>query len=829
MLLIASISCTLVLTLGIAHTDSTGLRDIEASRIALIGLVAGCGILACVFAWRALRNGRLALGRARSENETLTRRLAMVEAVLGAEPQTLLFWDHQSRLQVVSHSLSGIPGLPEKDDDVLRFAHWLDARSAASLKTALADLLSVGAPFNMILKTKLGSPLEADGRAAAGRAVMRIRDIAGYKRDISRIIDEHQNLARDITASRALLDSLPMPVWLNDASGQLVWVNRAYVQAVEAGSVDEAIERQLQLLEQRQRALVARALGEGPAFKKRVSLIVNGEKRAHDLTVVKLKDGAAGAAIDVEELESARGELDRQVAAFDRTLDRVATAVSIFNRDRKLVFYNEAFRELWDVEPAWLDTRPSDADLIDKLRANGKLPEVVNYPQWRAEFIREPDNGSERDDWWHLPGGRIVHVIVEQRPDGGVTHLYVDETDRLQLESKFNALGRVQSETIDSLKEGVAVFATDGRLKLFNNAFAAIWHLDKLFLDTGPHIDSVFQNVRAKFPGTRCWPEIKTTITSFSDSRAPLEGQELRADNTVVDFATAPLPDGATLITFADVTVSKRYERALVERNEALVTSDRLKNQFIGHVSYELRTPLTNIIGFSELLSSPAIGPLNAKQREYLADISSSSKTLLAIIDDILDLATIDAGALELETRPIDVRKLIDRAMLGIRERAVRAKLTLDIAIADDVSTFIADESRIRQILYNLLSNAVGFSKEGGEVLVTCWRERGDIFFQVQDHGVGIPKDAQARVFDRFESNSQGSKHRGAGLGLSIVRSLVALHGGQMSLESAPGVGTRVTVRLPEAGPSTGHQPAEIEGTVERRLLAATGRDGNAA
>jgi signal transduction histidine kinase len=266
----------------------------------------------------------------------------------------------------------------------------------------------------------------------------------------------------------------------------------------------------------------------------------------------------------------------------------------------------------------------------------------------------------------------------------------------------------------------------------------------------------------------------------------------------VIDFAVAPLPDGATLLTFSDVSASKRYERALVERNEALVAGDRLKSQFLSHVSYELRTPLTNIIGFSELLASPRTGTLNDKQREYLGDISVSSKTLLSIIDDILDLATFDAGALELKHGPVEVRSILDAAILGVRERASRARLTLDIAIADDALIFTADESRVRQVIYNVLSNAVGFSKPGDTIKISCWREDGMMVFSVEDQGVGIPKDQLGRVFERFESRSHGSKHRGAGLGLSVAKSLVEAHGGNLALDSEPGRGTRVTVRFPE-------------------------------
>ncbi len=166
------------------------------------------------------------------------------------------------------------------------------------------------------------------------------------------------------------------------------------------------------------------------------------------------------------------------------------------------------------------------------------------------------------------------------------------------------------------------------------------------------------------------WARISRAVTGISDRRQPVAGQMLRPDQSVIDFAVSPLPDGATLITFVDVTDSKRYEQTLIERNEALVAADRLKSQFISHVSYELRTPLTNIIGFSELLSSPRTGELNSKQREYLNDISASSRTLLAIINDILDLATIDAGALELKLAPVKVADVVDTAVLGVRDRA---------------------------------------------------------------------------------------------------------------------------------------------------------------
>ena len=529
-------------------------------------------------------------------------------------------------------------------------------------------------------------------------------------------------------------------------------------------------------------------------------LISGGARKAHDVVILPLDGATVGAAIDVAALETAQGELVRHVAAYERTLDRVATGVAIFGPDQRLTFFNEAYRKLWLLDPDWLATKPSDSEVLDRLRELSRLPEVGNYRDWKAKMLAGYKTGTEYEDWWHLLDGRTIHVVSAQRPDGGLTYLYDDATERFALESRYNAMIDAQRETLDSLKEGVAVFATDGRLKIFNSAFAQIWRLSRSTLGEGPHIDEIIGACSALYDDLPTWARISRAVTGISDRRQQVAGQMTRPDQSVIDFAVSPLPDGATLITFVDVTDTKRYEQTLLERNDALVAADRLKNHFISHVSYELRTPLTNIIGFSELLSSPRTGDLNSKQREYLNDISASSRTLLAIINDILDLATIDAGALELKLAPVRVAAVVDTAVLGVRDRANRARLNLDIRVAQDADEFVADEARVRQVLYNLLSNAIGFSKPSDTVSISAWREAGMMAFAVEDRGVGIPKEQQQRVLERFESRSQGSKHRGAGLGLSIVKSLVELHGGSMSLESEPGRGTRVTVRFPESG-----------------------------
>ncbi len=799
MLLLASMGVVGSLTLAVTRQQSLPTPGIDVQKLFLMTGIAVGALLASLLVWRAARTARLLTRRSREENADLRRSLAMAESVIHAEPQILLYWDSEHAAHLVAQTLNNVAGLPVRREDILRFGQWLEPRSAALLKSSLDSLFQNGKSFNIIVRTKAADHIEAEGRATGGRAILRLSEVAGYKRDLARIIDQHQWLARDIRSMRALLNAMPMPVWLKTRDGKITWVNRAYVQAVESDNEDEVLSRQIELLDSRERQSALKSIAKGDDFRQRMPIVVGAERKAHDVIMLPLGETIAGAAIDVAAIATAQGELERQITAYDRTLDHVATAVAMFNKEQRLKFFNEAFLKLWPLDVDWLNSNPTASSVLDRLRERGVLPETANYREWKAKTLDCYSTGSEFEDWWLLPDGRIIHVRAEQQPDNGVTFLFADESERLALESRYNALINVQRETLDSLKEGVAVFAADGRLKLHNSSFASIWRLDRDDLNKAPFIDEIISAVADNKDEAGAWQSIRGAATSYLDTRQQRAGQMVRADLSVIDYATTPLPDGGTLVTFADVTVSKRYERALVERNEALEVADRLKNQFIGHVSYELRTPLTNIIGFSDLLTSASFGPLNDKQREYLEDISSSSRTLLAIIDDILDLATIDAGSLELRRDTVDVTKVIDDAIQGIRDRASRTSLTIDIGIEDGVTTFVADEQRVRQVLYNLLSNAVGFSHEGGTVHITCWRDGDATAFQVEDEGVGIPDEQQPRIFDRFVSRSQGSKHRGAGLGLSISRNLVELHGGQLTLESKTGRGTRVTVRFPDA------------------------------
>jgi signal transduction histidine kinase len=251
------------------------------------------------------------------------------------------------------------------------------------------------------------------------------------------------------------------------------------------------------------------------------------------------------------------------------------------------------------------------------------------------------------------------------------------------------------------------------------------------------------------------------------------------------------------MLTFQDITDTENVERALRERNEALETADQMKVDFVHHVSYELRAPLTTIIGFAHFLSDPSTGPLTKKQAEYLEYVTKSTNALLALTNNILDLATIDAGAMKLELGPVNIEQAIEAAAEGIQDRLATDRIELKVDIDPNIGDFTGDERRVVQVLYNLLANAVGFSPHDATVTISARRTDHRVIFTVSDTGPGIPSDVKDKVFDWFESHSHGSRHRGAGLGLSLVRSFVELHGGKVRVDSVVGKGTTVICDFP--------------------------------
>ncbi|WP_231848958.1 sensor histidine kinase [Paramagnetospirillum magneticum] len=704
------------------------------------------------------------------------------------------------------------------------------AADAAQLDSAARRLREEGQGFELELRLRDGGRrVRAVGVRACGPEGAALADLV-WMHDVTEGAAFEAELASRLAGLvvereriEGLLGVLPIPAWVRDDDLSLLHVNRAYARAVDVASPLAAVAGQIELASdgsvREARALAARARAAGEPRSESFHLVLGGQRRFTEITEApfEAEDGGlltAGYALDLTRVEELQQELARHASAHAQVLEHLATAIAIFSTDTRLTFFNTAFTRLWRLEAEWLAAQPTYGAVLDSLRERRLLPEVADYRAYKEDELKRFISLIDAaETLLHLPDGRTLRRMIAAHPYGGLIFTYEDVTDTLALERSFNTALAVQRETLDHLHEGVAVFKGDGRLRLFNPAYARIWNLAPSMLESEPHLNELVEAHRPYFEGgaerASVWPEMRERLMALFNTRAPQSGRVERLDDSIVDFASVPLPDGAMLLTWLDVTDSARVERALRERNEALAAADLLKSEFIANVSAEVRKPLTTVIGFSEMLAAEYFGKLNKRQHEYARGITEAGQGLQALISDILDLAAIEAGQMALELDTVDVHPMLSGVLGLVRERVREKKVTLDFDCPLDIGWIVADERRLRQVLFNLLGNALKRTPSGGKVSVRAERRPSELALTISDTGTGLSDEQRERLFGGFATGGRrealpaGRADDDSGIGLALVQRFVDLHGGRVELASAPGEGTVVTVRLPVGSGAT--------------------------
>ncbi len=595
----------------------------------------------------------------------------------------------------------------------------------------------------------------------------------------------------------AFLDARPEPAWIAGADGAVQWANKAWLAAVSARDAGDAANLGL-TLDKGADALASEAANLGERREATRWMSVSGRRKALRITAEPLDGGGVAVwTADVTQAEEIQDALKRHVAAHDETLNHIAEAVAIFGPTRRLSFHNTAFADLWGLETAWLAERPTHGEILDRLRQRQRLPETPDYARWKAaELARYEALGPQPDDRWTLPDGRTLRLIRQPHPMGGLLLLYSDITGEVRLRAQYNALIQVQQATLDKLSDAVVVFGSNGRLRLHNEAFARFWNVAEEDLDEGVNFERVVELCTPRLHDIAFWQELKGRVGDPDpEARAPTAGEIRNALGRIVAWQTRPLPDGATLIAFADITDARQLEGALADKEAALDSAERLKREFVGNVSYELRTPLTTIIGYSELLDRMGEA-IPERGRSHLGAVRQAAVQLGRSIDDVLDIAAIDAEEMALEMGDVRVGALLTEVAGRWKVMAEAAKVTLALeGDPDDIGLIRGDNRRLVQTLDHLVENALRQTPPGGVVTLSAMRSAGEVRLAVSDTGRGVPFHVQAHIFDRFVGRDRG----GPGLGLALVKALVELHGGWVALESEPGHGSTFTCHLPEA------------------------------
>jgi signal transduction histidine kinase len=778
------------------------MTSLSPTPLATIALISG-GWLALAL-WVTIR----ALGRGRSAEARIdaTRHH---EALLAASPAIPLIVRRDGTLEEAERAALalGLAGPPRRLSDLAE-AFGADDRElllaqVAATAAAAGDFACSLRPIEVARVYRLrGGP--APPSYPAGTVLIWLSDATESEGEMGALRERCERLAAALDALSGLIEAAPFPIWHRGPDLRLAMVNSAYVAAVEADDARAVVEGGLELVDEGETGALAEAAAvrqSGEPNARTVPATIGGERRMMRVVEVPLGEaGVAGYAIDVEDREQARSELARFVHAQRDMLDRLSAGVAQFARDRGLIFFNQPFARLFALRPDFLAERIEFNRLLDAMRETGQLPEVRDYPEWKREHDRWFTGGlaAEEEDWL-LPGGRHLRVVAQPLPDGGLLLIFEDRTEQLRLASARDTLLRVRTATFDNLFEAIGVFASDGRLHLWNNRFRELWEFEEDQLAGNPRIDSLTAHIGRKLKTASHAALVRELVRSATVERKQRTGRVAFTDGREFEFAAVPLPDGNALFTMLDVTASRTVEAALRERTQALEEADRLKTAFVSNMSYELRTPLTSIGGFAEMLAGGYAGGLEPTARDYVTAILDSVARLGALIDDVLDLTQSDSGSLLLAEDKVDLARLCEEAAEAFRQQAAEKGIDFAVDIEAGAGAIAGDRARLRQSLDHVLKNAFAYTPRGGRVLLHAAGNRKEAAITVSDNGSGIAPADQARVFDRFHRTAEprGGDGPALGLGLPLARQFVEAHGGMIELVSEPGEGTTVTLRLP--------------------------------
>ena len=639
-----------------------------------------------------------------------------------------------------------------------------------------------------------------------GTLLLWLFDTTGSEGERLKLANQLHMTEAALDALTHLIESAPFPMWYRGPDMSLGLVNSAFVAAVEARDAAEVIARGSELIdapgEESATAGALVALESGRPYIRNQPATIGGERRMLKLVDVPLPTGAvAGFALDIQDLEDARFELARNIAAQRELADRMTAAVAQFQLDRKLNFFNQPFAVMSGIDPDWLAEGPEFDRLLERMRENGRVPEVRDFPAWknerRALFTSTEELLTED---WTLANGDHWHVVAQPLPDGGLRMIFEDRTEQVRLASARDTLLRVRTATFDNLFEIISVFASDGRLYLWNRRFSSLWELDEEWLAGHPRVDELVPAMARKLVNPTAAAQMREMVRDTTTGRQSGSGRLSMTDGRHFEFASVPLPDGNALVTMIDVTDSTRIEAALRERATALEEADRIKTDFVANMSYELRTPLTSIGGFAEMLAQGYAGKLPPAAADYVAAILESVERLAKLIDDVLDLTLGDRGEIVLDRERIDMAGLARAAAEAIRGRVEERKQQLAVEIDSSTGVVVGDSRRLREAIDHLLRNASAYTPEGGNIILSASGDPETVTIVVADDGPGIREEDREAVFERFHRAVGLQRGEAAlGLGLPLTRQFVEAHGGRVELDSDIGKGTAVRLLIPRA------------------------------
>lgn len=475
-------------------------------------------------------------------------------------------------------------------------------------------------------------------------------------------------------------------------------------------------------------------------------------------------------------------------------IESIPECFMLLDAEDRLVLCNSRYREVNAAVAPFLAAGTSLADIYHASVERGAVQPASGRLEERFSPAAPEMGESRLGDRWFQVSERRTH-------DGGSVVVQTEITALKRREQELAEKSELLRATLDNMRQGLFVLDGQLRLKLWNDQFCEIFGLSRDVPQVGMPIAAVTRICaqNGAFGPVDADAIVAQRIAAMSQGSPSVEELELSGDR-VIECRISPMPGGGLVATYLDITERKRVEAHLRRAKEEAELASRTKTEFLANISHELRTPLNAIIGFAEILNGQIFGTLgDPRYVDYAADIRDSGQHLLNLINDVLDVSKIEFGKVELNEEPVDVAAVVQSCMRLMRDRAEEAGLELYAELPPDLPFLQADVRRLKQILLNLMSNAVKFTPVGGRVVIRGALQRDGLSIAVADTGIGIaPNDLEKalRPFGQIDSRMT-RKYQGSGLGLPLTKSMIELHGGRLLLESELGRGTTATIWLP--------------------------------